>query len=111
MNQWLLWPPVAFLLLLGVALIILRGMAIFSCPAKGGNGGGKRKAYACGEDMPENRGQPDYSQFFPFAFFFTVMHVLTLVVATVPVHDWPAVQIAGGYLLSLSVGLFILFRR
>ena len=73
--------------------------------------GGKRKAYACGEDMKENRVQPNYNQFFPFAFFFTIMHVLALVVATVPVHDWSAVQIAAGYLICSAIGLFILFRR
>ena len=111
MNHWLLLPPIAFLLILVVALIQLRGMSVLSFPTKGGPSGGKRKAYACGEDMKENRGQPNYSQFFPFAFFFTIMHVLALVVATVPVHDWSAVQIAMGYLICLSIGLFILFRR
>jgi len=111
MNHWLLWPPIAFLLMLAVALLQLRGMSILSAPAKDGVGGGKRKAYACGEDMQENRGQPNYSQFFPFAFFFTIMHVLALVVATVPVHDWSAVQIAAGYLICSAIGLFILFRR
>lgn len=111
MNHWLLWPPAAFLLILAGALILLRGLSIFSSPAKTGVMDGKRKAYACGEDMKENQGQPNYSQFFPFAFFFTIMHVLALVVATVPAHDWPAVQIAAGYLLCSSIGLFILFRR
>ena len=111
MNYWLLWPPVAFLLILVVALVLLRGMSILSFPAKGGAIGGKRKAYACGENMKENRGQPNYRQFFPFAFFFTIMHVLALVVATVPIHDWPAVQIAVGYLICSAIGLFILFRR
>jgi NADH:ubiquinone oxidoreductase subunit 3 (subunit A) len=111
MNHWLLWPPVVFLLILCAALILLRGMSVFSFPAKDGAAGGKRKAYACGEDMPASRGQPDYSQFFPFAFFFTIMHVLTLVVATVPARDWPAIEIAAGYLLCSLIGLFILFRR
>ena len=111
MNPWLLWPPIAFLLILALMLIQLRGLSVFSAPAKGGPAGGKRKAYACGEDVKENRAQPDYSQFFPFAFFFTIMHVLALVVATVPVHDWPAVQIAAGYLICSAIGLFILFRR
>lgn len=77
MNHWLLWPPVVFLLILGAALILLRGMSVFSFPAKDGAAGGKRKAYACGEDMPAGRGQPDYSQFFPFAFFFTIMLMMT----------------------------------
>jgi len=111
MTNFLLWPPVAFLLMLVVAVVLLRGMSILACPAKGGAIGGKRKAYACGEDMKENRGQPNYSQFFPFAFFFTIMHVLALVVATAPIHDWPAVQIAMGYLICSAIGLFILFRR
>ena len=111
MNHWLLWPPVAFVLILVGALILLRGLSIFSFPARDGAMGGKRKAYACGEDFKENRGQPNYSQFFPFAFFFTIMHVLALVVATVPARDWSAVQIAVGYLLCSSIGLFILFRR
>ena len=111
MTHFLLLPPVAFLLILGMSLIVLWGLSVFSCPAKGGAIGGKRKAYACGEDMKENRGQPDYSQFFPFAVFFTIMHVLALVVTTVPVHDWPAVEIGMGYLICSSVGLFILFRR
>jgi NADH:ubiquinone oxidoreductase subunit 3 (subunit A) len=109
--NFLLWPPVAFILILVVALLQLKGLSIFSAVAKAGSIGGKRKAYACGEDVKENHAQPNYSQFFPFAFFFTIMHVLALVVATVPVHDWAAIQIGAGYLLCSSIGLFILFRR
>jgi NADH-quinone oxidoreductase subunit A len=110
MNQWLLWPPIAFLLILAAGWGLLRTLGALSAPASQTDGG-KRKAYACGEDMKENRGQPNYSQFFPFAFFFTIMHVLALMVATVPMRDWSAVQIAMGYLLCSSIGLFILFRR
>jgi len=110
MNQWILSPPVAFLLILAAGWVLLRTMGLLSATASRPDGG-KRKAYACGEDMKENRVQPDYGQFFPFAFFFTIMHVLALVVATVPLHDWSAVQIALGYLICLSIGLFILFRR
>lgn len=111
MNHWLLWPPVTFLLLLAVALLKLRGLGLLSFPAKAGPVGGQRKAYACGETMKDNRAQPDYGQFFPFAFFFTIMHVLALVVATVPTQDWSAVLIAVGYLICSAIGLFILFRR
>lgn len=111
MDSFFLWPPVAFLLMLALALILLRVMSILTCPTPGGAIGGKHKAYACGEDLEKNRGQPNYSQFFPFAFFFTIMHVLALVVTTVPIHDWPAVQIAMGYLICSAIGLFILFRR
>ncbi|MFH1477618.1 MAG: hypothetical protein ABIH24_09050 [Verrucomicrobiota bacterium] len=111
MDNWLLWTPFTFLLILFTTLILLRGLALFSSTSRGAVPGGKLKPYACGEDMRENRGQPDYSQFFPFAVFFTIMHVLALVVTTVPVHDWPAVEIAMGYWICSSIGLFILFRR
>ncbi len=110
MTPWLLCPPIAFLVLLAFALLKLRGMALLSPPPQI-RIGGQRKAYACGETMKENRVQPDYAQFFPFAFFFTIMHVLALVVATVPARDWPAVQIAAAYLIASAVGLFVLFRR
>ena len=106
----LLWPPISFLLILVIGWGLMRTLGGLSAPASQSTGG-KRKAYACGEEMKENRVQPNYSQFFPFAFFFTIMHVLALVVATVPVNNWPAVQIAAGYLICLSIGLFILFRR
>ena len=111
MSIFILLPPVAFLLLLLVAWIQYRSMAVLSAGETWPDSAGKRKPYACGEDYQEHRVQPDYSQFFPFAFFFTIMHVLALVVATVPTGDWPAVQIAVGYLICSSIGLFILFRR
>ena len=111
MNHWLLWPPVAFLLILVVAMILLRGLSIFSIPAKGGAVGGKRKAYACGEDVKDSRVQPEYSQFFPFAFFFTIMHVFALIVATVPAGNISAMAMALCYTVGSVIGLFILFRE
>jgi len=48
------------------------------------NAPGKLKAYACGEDIPQTMVQPDYGQFFPFAFFFTILHVVALTVTTLP---------------------------
>ena len=50
---------------------------------------------------------PDYSQFFPYAFFFTIMHVLTLIIATAPVDalTLPLLYVAVGIL-----ALLIIFR-
>ena len=110
MEKIIFWPPVAFIIIFFTIIALSR---VCSCYAfrKKKEPSGANEAYACGEDMKENRVQPNYSQFFPFAFFFTIMHVLALVVATVPVHDWSAVQIATGYLFCSYIGLFILFRR
>jgi NADH:ubiquinone oxidoreductase subunit 3 (subunit A) len=108
--NYLLWSPVAFLVLLGAAAAFYRLLGVLSLPSTG-TGGGKLKAYACGEDVAENRVQPDYTQFFPFAFFFTIMHVFALIVATVPGASLPAVGMAVGYVVAAAIGLFILFRE
>ena len=53
----------------------------------------------------------DYGQFFPFAFFFTILHVVTLIVATSPGRSLQELAIAGVYVLGALLGLSILFRR
>jgi len=109
MGHWLLTPPVAFSLLLLVIFILYRlskGLAIK--PVK--DIPGKRKLYACGEDLPIRRVQPDYRQFFPFAFFFTIMHVVALILATIPAGETGAHGIAILYVFGAMVGLIVLFR-
>jgi hypothetical protein len=72
---------------------------------------GATRSYACGEDVPDHRMQPDYAQFFPFAFFFTIMHVVALIVATVPRGSLAASGLAAAILLNAAVGVWVLFRR
>jgi NADH:ubiquinone oxidoreductase subunit 3 (subunit A) len=110
-SSWVLTTPVIFLAVLAFMLLVLRLLGIMSLSVVTSRGSGKGKAYACGEDSKQNRVQPDYSQFFPFAFFFTIMHVLALVVATVPPGSVSATGIAIGYGVSLVIGLFVLFRK
>lgn len=108
MGHIILLPPIAFLIVL--ALVSLQAYFMKKLAAKGSHTNGKNKAYACGEDVSDHRIQPDYSQFFSFAFFFTIMHVVVLVVATVPVGSFAGL-IAGFYILVSIVSLLILFRR
>lgn len=106
MEQLLLAPPVVFLIYLALSVL----MSYFSkrIAAKGTDTPGKTKSYACGEDMVVNRAQPDYSQFFQFAFFFTIMHVVVLVVATDP----SGISLMSGLYLTVTViALYMLFRR
>ena len=65
-------------------------------------------AYACGHRGYENYVNPDYTQFFRYAFVFSVMHVLALSVATAPKGAalLPLAYIAGGVLT-----LVIIFRK
>ena len=106
--NYLLIPPVAFFVVL--ALVLLQARLVSKFAAKGSPSNGKNKSYACGEDVLDHRVQPDYSQFYSFAFFFTIMHVVVLVVATAPV-DFMSDVMAGFYILAAIVSLLILFRR
>ncbi|HPQ81660.1 MAG TPA: hypothetical protein PLZ86_08060 [bacterium] len=111
-DTWLLAPPIAFVIVLVAMLAELWGLKAFSSGVKAPKEpGGRFKAYACGEDVKDHRAQPDYSQFFPFAFFFTIMHVVALIIATVPRGTIPSMGVAFFYLAASAIGLYILFRR
>ncbi len=72
---------------------------------------GKGEAYACGEDVKNHRVRPEYTGFFSFAFFFTIMHVVALVVATMPTGQTGVIPLALAYVAVGAVGLFVLYRR
>jgi NADH-quinone oxidoreductase subunit A len=70
-----------------------------------------KKAYSCGEEFSGHLIQPDYSQFFPFAFFFTVLHVVAMVVATIPAQTQGVLAMAIVYVIGAIIGLLILLRK
>ena len=113
MDQWLLNPPVAF----GILLLVI-GLLAWACKRlayrPGRSGAGLGKPYACGEETPDAMIQPDYSQFFTFAVFFTILHVVALMATTVPTAKASAaatVAIALVYLTGAVTGLLVLYRR
>jgi NADH:ubiquinone oxidoreductase subunit 3 (subunit A) len=106
MNNLLLTPPIAFIIFLVLSVLISGVSRLLS--AKGKDSVGKNKSYACGEEVSQNKVQPDYSQFFSFAFFFTIMHVVALIIATVP-SGFSVMPVI--YILAVIVALFMLFRR
>ncbi len=112
MTSLLLVPPVAFLVLLGAVVVHARGLSLLG-PRRGAGPApaGSVRPYACGEEIRDHRMQPDYAQFFPFAFFFTIMHVVALIVATVPRGSGAASGLAAAFILSAAVGVWVLFRR
>lgn len=106
MESFLMSPPVTFFVLLLVSFALSMVAKRFS--AHGQDSEGKMQAYACGENMEENQGQPDYTEFFKFAFFFTIMHVVVLVVATDPA----GLSVTSAVYLGVTVlSLFMLLRR
>jgi NADH:ubiquinone oxidoreductase subunit 3 (subunit A) len=109
MVPWLLIPPLAFSLIL-LAVLFLSFLAK-KAAFRGAQGPGAEKAYSCGEDMEENSFRPEYGQFFSFAFFFTIMHVVALVVATIPSGIPGYYFIAALYLVGALIGLGALVRK
>lgn len=109
MNNILLSPPAAFIIVLLTAVILAGLLSRLSFKPKQ-QAEGAEKSYACGEEMATNLMQPDYSQFFPFAFFFTILHVVALIIATVPAQTIGSFSIAVIYLLGAVAAMFILFR-
>ena len=107
----LLFPPVAFgiyLLLIWVFSRIGSGLA-----AEHKDVEGKELPYACGEEFPKEKATPEYGGFFPFAIFFTLMHVAGLILATLALASTSASHLGLGalYLLVVGLTLAILFLR
>lgn len=109
-NSIILTPPVAFVIMLAVVMAVSFALSRLAYKPKYEDEA-STKAYACGEEMPTNMIQPDYSAFFPFAFLFTILHVIALVVTTMPVASMSTFVIAFIYIAGAVTALFVLFRR
>ena len=106
MEKILSSPPIVFLIFGLIFYVGSKALAKYS--RHGLRGERETDSYACGQRDVPNYVNPDYSQFFPYAFLFTIMHVLVLVVATAPFDATvlPVMVIAAGIL-----SLIIIFRR
>jgi NADH:ubiquinone oxidoreductase subunit 3 (subunit A) len=109
MPDLLLIPPIAFSLIM--LIVMAQSFLMKRVSPKGAMGAGAKKSYSCGEDMEENRFMPEYGQFFSFAFFFSIMHVVALVVATMPSGLPGSYFVAALYILGALLGLVALLRR
>jgi NADH-quinone oxidoreductase subunit A len=103
-------PPMAFLAILSATILL--ALLLSRCAFRNDRPApGAKKPYACGEDLAQQQIQPDYSQFFPFAFFFTMLHVVALVIATVPLETVESFAMAVIYVAGAVVGLLILLKK
>ena len=110
MGNWLTNPGIVFVIVLALLFLLNR---LFSRLAYRSTKGktDSCESYACGESNFDNSAQPDYSQFFPFAFFFTLAHVATLMIATMHFVNIGALIIAIFYIIGGIIGLYVLLRR
>lgn len=109
-ESLLLSPPVVFIIVLVTVLVL--SFALSKLAFKPSHRiAGLTKSYACGEDVIDAMIQPDYSQFFPFAFYFTILHVVALMIASVPATTIETSLMAAAYIGGAIIGLLVLYRR
>lgn len=103
-------PPVVFAIFVVMFLLFSRRLRKYSKNYDKKAAGDKYEveSYACGEKNIKHYVNPDYSQFFPHAFFFTIMHVLVLVVVTAP-KDSVILPIA--YIVSGALAMLVMFKK
>jgi NADH:ubiquinone oxidoreductase subunit 3 (subunit A) len=104
----LLSPPVAGCIFLALAYGLYRlGGAL---AARGEAHPGKHQPYACGEDLLPAEAQLTYHAFFQLALMFSLLHLATLVVSTLPSGD-ESHRIAVAYLAGIVVSVLVLTGR
>lgn len=111
LNELLRTPPVAFIAVFLCCIVASRVLSLLAFRTNKGQAKGTCTTYACGEEVPKEMANPDYSQFFPFAFFFTLAHVAALMLATTPAETFKILAMALLYTGAVVVGLCILLRR
>jgi NADH-quinone oxidoreductase subunit A len=109
-GSFLAWPPVAMGIMLGAAALLFWVLGRLSVRSQGGPAGAV-EPYACGEESPDTMVQPDYGQFIPFAFFFTILHVVALMVTTAAMAGLASLAIAAVYVVGAAVGLTVLYGK
>lgn len=106
LNGLLLSPPVALGLVMGVLFLIDRYLERYTCRAKPGKH--ETDSYACGQRGVKNYVSPDYTEFYPYAALFTLVHAVVLLVATAP---GGATLPACSLVAAAFVMLYLVFRK
>lgn len=97
----LLSPPVLFVIYLLLSITTMRALARYE--DKGDDSVRALDPYACGQRDYANYVNPNYTQFFRYAFVFSVMHVLALVVTTSSGELLLPLAYVGAGLLALAI--------
>jgi NADH:ubiquinone oxidoreductase subunit 3 (subunit A) len=85
MELTIFYPIITFLIFLLLVYFLYIFFGRFSPKFKDSKY--KLKNYACGEDYPSGQRQQSHD-LFRVAFFFTILHVGALLIATAPISQW-----------------------
>lgn len=102
-----IYPPITFLITLLIVLIVARFLKTFEHKTK--LTPEKTKTYACGEDFPSQKVIPSYEEFYPYAIFFTILHVAALMIMTIAFSTDISFIVPMIYSVIIAVILSIIF--
>jgi NADH:ubiquinone oxidoreductase subunit 3 (subunit A) len=105
MRNFLLSPPVAIAVFLCVAYGLYRLSGAVAARDK--DAPGKHQPYACGEDLAVPEAQLTYHAFFKLALMFGILHLATLVIATLPAGNGSR-WLATVYLVGIGISVLVL---
>jgi len=108
MEAILLSPPVVMLIYVGVGYGLYRLGRAWA--AHGADHPGKEEPYACGEDLRPGPIKLSYHAFFRLALMFSVLHLATLTISTLPGR--PSFRPLGLiYLMGIGVSVLVLVEE
>ncbi len=101
-------PPVIFIVFMLAGWLLLAGANRIA--AKGEDSPGKHLHYSCGEDLDVPSFNMNYHQFFRLALLFGILHIVALVIATIPAgSDIRFLPVL--YLVSAGFAMYILLEH
>ena len=106
MTSIILSVPVVFLLFTALIALVMRLLRRNASRQPGGEH--EQEPYACGQRNVEHNVAPDFSKVFAYAFIFTIMHVLVMVIATAPADS---VMMPLAYVTAGALVMFLIFKR
>jgi len=105
MKDILLSPPVVMVIYVGVGYGLYRLGRAWA--AQGEDHPGKEEPYACGEDLRPGPIKLTYHSFFRLALMFSVLHLATLTVSTLPGRGvFQSVGLI--YLIGIAISVLVL---
>lgn len=101
------YPPITFIITLMIVLLIAKLLKTFEPKTK--LTPEKTKTYACGEDFPSQKITPSYEEFYPYAIFFTILHVAALMIMTIAFSNEISFIVPMIYSTIIAIMLSIIF--
>ncbi|MCX8074177.1 MAG: NADH-quinone oxidoreductase subunit A [Clostridia bacterium] len=101
------YPPITFAFILILILLIAKFLKTFE--PKTLHNTEKTKTYACGEDFPSQKITPSYEEFYPYAIFFTILHVAALMIMTIAFSTEISFIVPMIYSIIIGITLSLIF--